>query len=281
MPSAITTKNQAFKRNIAIRIKKQVVFIPRIRDYIIIIFSDNLERKGCSPSIADCEKQPNWKYLNMATILNDTELKKLIGTVIKGGDQSCVRPNSYILRLGSDGTFINTEKEFKINDKKGIRLVAGHSVGITALETIDFSQDTVKKIFSECDLHGFISPTTDLSREGINAASTQIDAGYKGTLNWTLANTSGKVAEFVHGEKLFRLTIIRLEKGERPEFPYKGDYQDKKGYVSSKRSSAPRGMKKSDWVEAFKDDGPEGKLEELINLGYPWNILGTRLKELG
>ena len=211
-------------------------------------------------TIADCEKQPNLKYRTMATILNDTELKKLIGTVIKGGDQSCVRPNSYVLRLGSNGEFINTEKEFKINEKKGIQLAPGHAVGITSLETIDFSQDTVKNIFPECDLHGFISPTTDLSREGIIAASTQIDAGYKGTLNWTLTNTSGKVAEFVHGEKLFRLTIIRLEKGERPELPYQGDYQEQQRAMCLPNPVAHRrGMKKSDWVDAFVDDGPEGK----------------------
>ena len=249
-------------------------------EYTIIIVSGKWTKRVFPSPTADCEKQPNLKYRTMATILNDTELKNLIGTVIKDADQSCVRPNSYILRLGSNGTFINTEKEFKINEKQGIQLAPGHAVGVTALETIDFSQNTVKNIFPECDLHGFISPTTDLSREGIIAASTQIDAGYKGTLNWTLTNTSGKVAEFVHGEKLFRMTIVRLENGERPELLYQGDYQEKQGYVPSRRRGAPKGMKKSDWVDAFVDDGPEGKLEELINSGYPWNILGTRLKRL-
>ena len=218
----------------------------------------------------------------MATILNDTELKKLFGTVITNAHESCVRPNSYILRLGSHGAFINTEKIFEIgeNRKKGIRLNPGYSVGITALEKIDFGHDAVRGVFPECDLHGFISPTTDLSREGLIAPSTQIDAGYKGTLNWTITNTSGKVAEFVYGEKLFRLTVFRLEKGENPKFLYQGDYQEKDGYVSSRRSGAPRGMKESDWVDAFVKDGPEGKIEELIKSGYPWNLLGSRLKHL-
>ncbi len=218
----------------------------------------------------------------MATILSDTELKKLFGTVIVDADESCIRPNSYVLRLGSHGAFINTGKEFEISEKKkkGIRLPPGHAVGITAREKIDFSRETVGKIFPQCDFHGFLSPTTDLSREGILAPSTQIDAGYQGTLNWTLTNTSGKVAEFVHGEKLFRLTIICLEEGEKPEFPYRGDYQGKEGYVASKRSGAPRGMKPSDWIEAFVEGGPEGKIEDLIDSGYPWNILGTRLKRV-
>ena len=216
----------------------------------------------------------------MATILNDKELKKLFGTVIKDADKSCVRPNSYILRLGSNGEFINTGKGFELKENNGIRLAPGHAVGITALETIDFSHDTVNKIFPECDLHGFLSPTTDLSREGLIAPSTQIDAGYKGTLNWTITNPSGKTAEFVYGEKLFRMTIVRLEKGERPELPYQGDYQEKQGYVPSRRRGAPKGMKESDWESAGVDGGPEEQLEELINSGHPWDILGTRLKYL-
>ena len=214
----------------------------------------------------------------MATILNDKELEKLFGTVIKDADKSCVRPNSYILRLGANGAFINTGKEFELKENNGIRLAPAHAVGITALETIDFSQDTVNKIFPECDLHGFLSPTTDLSREGLIAPSTQIDAGYKGTLNWTITNPSGKTAEFVYGERLFRMTIVRLEKGERPELPYQGDYQEKQGYVPSRRRGAPKGMKESDWESAGVDGGPEEKLEELINSGYPWDILGTGLK---
>ncbi len=218
----------------------------------------------------------------MATILSDTELKKLFGTVIMDADESCIRPNSYVLRLGSHGAFISTEKEFEIGEKKkkGIRLPPGHSVGITAHEKIDFRHETVEKIFPQCDFHGFLSPTTDLAREGILAPSTQVDAGYRGTLNWTLTNTSGKAAEFVHGEKLFRLTIICLEEGEKPEFPYRGDYQGKEGYVASKRSGAPRGMKSSDWIDAFVEGGPEGKIEDLVNLGYPWNMLGSRLKHV-
>ena len=59
----------------------------------------------------------------MAIILNDAELKKLIGSVIVDGDEACIRPNSYILRVGSTGEFINTGKEFELGkSKKGIIL---------------------------------------------------------------------------------------------------------------------------------------------------------------
>ena len=49
----------------------------------------------------------------MAKILSDRDLQKLLGESIIGADSSCLRPNSYILRLGSKGEFINTEKKLK------------------------------------------------------------------------------------------------------------------------------------------------------------------------
>ena len=59
----------------------------------------------------------------MATILNDNELKKLLGVVITNGDPSSIRPNSYVLRLGDEGEFLNAAKEFTLGKtKKGIRL---------------------------------------------------------------------------------------------------------------------------------------------------------------
>ena len=217
----------------------------------------------------------------MATILSDTELRKLFGSVIMDADESCLRPNSYILRLGSVGEFITTEKRFKLGDEHiGIKIPPGHSVGITAREKIDFSRDTVHKIFADSDLHGILSPTTDLSREGIIAPTTQIDAGYTGTINWTINNTSHKEAKFIYEEKLFRLTIFRLEKGETPKDVYDGTYHKQEGYVPSKRSGAPVGMRDSEWINPYKKSGPEKKLEELAELGYPWNIFSPRFKIL-
>src|SRR5690349_13427172 len=103
----------------------------------------------------------------MAAILNDTQLKQLIGTVIIDGDPTSIRPNSYVLRLGGEGEFLNAGKTFSLGKpKKGIRIPAGHSVAVTALETIDFRRSTIERIYPECALHAFLSPTTDLSREG-------------------------------------------------------------------------------------------------------------------
>jgi len=216
----------------------------------------------------------------MATLLSDVELNRLIGTVIVEGDPTCVRPNSYYLRLGSGGEFINTGKEFQLGEreKKGIRVQPGHSVGVTAFETVDFRRETVHKIYPDCDLHGFVSPSTDLSREGVVAPTTQIDAGYHGTLNWTITNASSEERKFMYKERLFRLTIFKLEAGETPDNLYTGEYQSQTGYVRSRRQGAPVGMREAEWEDGQTKGGPEDILENLIKSGYPWHALGQRLK---
>ena len=219
----------------------------------------------------------------MAKILNDVELRRLVERgVIVDGVESSIRPNSYILRLGNDGDFINTGKEFTLEKggKRGIKIQAGHSVGVTALETIDFRRDAVHAIYPDEDLHGILSPTTDLSREGIVAPTTQIDAGYFGTLNWTLTNTSSQERRFIRGERLYRLTVFKLDEGETPNEVYKGYYQEQTGFVRSERTGPPAGMKESQWEDAFVEGGPENLLDDLIKSGYPWHLLGSRLKEV-
>ncbi len=217
----------------------------------------------------------------MAVLLNDVEIKRLLGTVITDGDPSCIRPNAYVLRLGTSGEFLTTGKEFELGvQKKGLRIQPGHSVGVTALETLDFRRETVHKLFPGQDLHAIVSPTTDLSREGIIAPTTQVDAGFHGTLNWTFSNTSNRERRFVFKERIYRLTIFLLEEGEIPEKLYSGDYQSQTGYVPSKRTGAPVGMKDSEWEDGQQKGGPEDLLEDLIRSGYPWHILGSRLKQI-
>ena len=220
----------------------------------------------------------------MAQLLSDQEIRDVLGTIIKDGDPSSVRPNSYVLRLGAAGEYLTTGKEFRLGDgaseKKGIVVPPGQSVALTAVETIDFRRETVGKHFPGCDLHALISPTTDLQREGVVAPTTQVDAGYEGTLNWTLTNSSSEERRFVYKERLFRVTILKLADGERPANLYEGAYQGKKGYVRSERSGAPVGMRPQDWEDSTTKEGPEALLERLIKSGFPWNVLGTRLKTI-
>ena len=220
----------------------------------------------------------------MANLLNDQEIKRILGSIIGEADENSIRPNSYVLRLGDAGEFLTTGKEFKLGsasrDKKGIRVAPGQSVAVTALETIDFTRETVQQHFPECDLHAFISPTTDLQREGVSAPTTQVDAGYRGTLNWTLTNTSSEERRFVRKERLFRLTILKLAEGERPDDLYEGSYQNREGYVRSERSGAPVGMRQDEWEDSTTKEGPDALLKQLINSGFPWNALGRRLKTI-
>ncbi len=217
----------------------------------------------------------------MATMLNDKAIRSLFGTVLVDADEACIRPNSYVLRLGAFGEFLNTDKEFDLSkQKKGIRIHAGHSVGVTAFETLDFRRETVHKIYPDNDLHAIVSPTTDLSREGIVAPTTQVDAGFQGTLNWTFTNNSSEERRFLYKERIYRITIFRLEDGERPEHLYAGDYQSQTGFVRSRRRGAPVGMKGSEWEDPFVKGGPQNLLEQLISSGYPWNILGKRLRAI-
>jgi deoxycytidine triphosphate deaminase len=217
----------------------------------------------------------------MAILLSDKELVKLMGNVIVNGDASFIRPNSYILRLGGAGEFLNANKEFELGGKKkGIKVSPGHSVALTAFETIDFRRETISKIYPDNDLHAIISPTTDLSREGIVAPSTHIDSGYYGTLNWTITNSSSEERRFLFKEKIFRMVIFKLEKDERPEKLYDGDYQGETGYVRSQRKGAPVGMKENEWEDALVEGGPEALLDNLVKSGYPWHVLGQKLKEI-
>ena len=165
-------------------------------------------------------------------------------------------------------------------NKKGIKVSPGHSVALTAFETIDFRRETLSEIYPNNDLHAIISPTTDLSREGIVAPSTHVDSGFYGTLNWTITNTSNEERRFLFKEKLFRMVIFRLEKDERPDKLYEGDYQGETGYVRSQRKGAPAGMKESEWEDAIVEGGPEALLENLVKSGYPWHVLGQKLKDI-
>jgi deoxycytidine triphosphate deaminase len=217
----------------------------------------------------------------MAILLSDKEIIKLIGKVIVDGDASLIRPNSYVLRLGKAGEFLNANKEFELGvKKKGIKVSPGHSVALTAFETLDFRRETLSAIYPDNDLHAIISPTTDLSREGIVAPSTHIDSGYYGTLNWTITNTSSEERRFLFKEKLFRLVIFKLEKDERPDKLYEGDYQGEIGYVRSQRKGPPVGMKENEWEDALVEGGPEALLDNLVKSGYPWHVLGHKLKEI-
>jgi hypothetical protein len=203
----------------------------------------------------------------------------LIGTVILDGDPRSIRPNCYVVRLGKEGEFLNVQKQFTLGHKtKGLKLPPGHSVALTARETLDFRPETVGRVFEGHALHALVTPTTDLAREGLVTPTGQIDSGYHGTLNFTVTNTSGEERMFLYEERLIRIIFFLLSQDEMPEAHYEGDYHQQIGYVRSKRKGPPAGMRSDEWETAVVEGSPADHLEQLIKAGYPWGMLGTRLK---
>lgn len=81
----------------------------------------------------------------MATLLNDKEIKSLFGSVLKDADEACIRPNSYVIRLGATGEFLNTGKDFDLSkEKKSIRIHAGHQVGLGRISSSSPSLDSLR-----------------------------------------------------------------------------------------------------------------------------------------
>jgi deoxycytidine triphosphate deaminase len=160
----------------------------------------------------------------MPKILPDREIGKLLGTVILGGAAECVRTTSYEVRLGSRAKFDSTGEELEIKPGFFLEIQPGELVIVASLEKLDFSRDTLKAL-NRLGLVGFITPTTTMMREGFLFASTKVDPGFCGTLNWGIRNSSIKAVQLEHGERLFKLTLFELQPDEVPDKVYGEDRQ--------------------------------------------------------
>ena len=214
----------------------------------------------------------------MAKILPDKEIKKLMGSILIGAEESQLNPNGVELRLGTRVKFHSTGEQKTINSGKFLKVAPGESVTITSLEEIDFSRTQVQEVFPGQALMGLITPTTTMMREGITMAATKIDSGFKGTLNWGLRNSSTKDLVLKSNEPIFKLTIFRLDQDETPETEYgeriNDAYQDSDGIVVSKRNlpvDIPKNMLVGSSIEKMD---PKVRLQEA---GYPFDHIGTEL----
>jgi len=217
----------------------------------------------------------------MARVLPDREIKKLIGTVIVGADESLLDPNGIKLRLGSHVLFFSTGEEKKVDPGQYLTINPGESVMICSLEKIDFRSDTIQKLFPNSNLMALITPTTTMMREGVTQAATKIDTGFSGDLNWGLRNNSHKNLLLGYGEPMFKLTIFELDKGESPELAYgkrgSDTYQETEGIRRSTRR-IPADIPKSKIVSSTVDKlDPQKALREA---GYPFNHVSTELVAL-
>jgi deoxycytidine triphosphate deaminase len=125
-------------------------------------------------------------------ILPDRDIRGLLKDVIAGGDPDLINPNGIELRLGKNVRFLSTGEELHLEPEQFLKVCPGETVLISSLEKIDFTRETVQKHFPKCMLMAFITPTTTMMREGILEASTKVDAGFGGILNWGLRNGSAK-----------------------------------------------------------------------------------------
>jgi len=217
----------------------------------------------------------------MARILPDREIKELIDSALKGADKQYINPNGIELRLGEHVRFESTGEQMKLSSGLFLKVNPGESVIVSSMEKLDFTAETVQKVYPNKMLMGLITPTTTMMREGISQVATKVDAGFRGFLNWGFRNSSTKEFIIQYGEPIFKLTIFLLEKDESPDVAYgegeRHTYQDMEGIKLSTRRIPAQIPKKSIISSSFEKLDPKKQLREA---GYPFDHIGTELMEL-
>jgi deoxycytidine triphosphate deaminase len=214
----------------------------------------------------------------MARILPDREINALLGKVILGGIAECVRINSYEVRLGHTARFDSTGEEVSIPDGNYLEIEPGDFVSVESLEAFDLSPAMLKSIGKPHGIFAWITPTTTMMREGFLFASTKVDPGYKGTLNWGIRNSSIKAVRLKQGERLFKLTLVELGEDEQPDRFY-GEhehdyYQNTTGIKDSARTMP---VNVPDRIVVHRTQQKIDPIKQLAQAGYPFNHIGTEL----
>jgi deoxycytidine triphosphate deaminase len=214
----------------------------------------------------------------MSRTLPDREVKKLIGSLLLGGDEQYLNPNGIELRLGANVRFDSTGEEKQLSDGLFLKVNPGETVIVSSFEKLDFSKESVQKIYPGKMIMGIITPTTTMMREGILQVTTKVDAGFRGLLNWGFRNSSTKEFVIQYREPIFKLTLFLLDENEVPEVPYgEGDrhtYQDTAGIRLSSRRIPAQIPKKSIVASSFEKLDP---IKHLSEAGYPFNHISTEL----
>jgi deoxycytidine triphosphate deaminase len=214
----------------------------------------------------------------VARILPDREIKSLLGTVILEGSPECVRINSYEVRLGHTARFDSTGEEVSIPDGHYLEIEPGDFVAVESLEAFDLSAATLKVAGKPHGVFAWITPTTTMMREGFLFASTKVDPGYKGTLNWGIRNSSIKTVRLKQGERLFKLTLVELGEDEQPDKFYGENEQDHYQNTTGIRDSARMlPANTPDRLVVRRTQQRIDPIKQLSQAGYPFNHIGTEL----
>jgi deoxycytidine triphosphate deaminase len=217
----------------------------------------------------------------MAKVLPDREIVPLLGKVIIDGSPDCIRVNSYEVRLGRKALFDSTGEEVEIIPGSYLEIDPGDLVAVESLEKFDFTADTLKSLQKPNGVFAWITPTTTMMREGFLFASTKVDAGYRGNLNWSIRNSSIKPIRLQYGERIFKLTIMELDTDERPEKFYGENEQDRYQDTSGIRESA-RLIQANipDRLLIHRTKSKVEPIKQLEQAGHPFNHIGTELRLL-
>ena len=187
------------------------------------------------------------------------------------------------LRLGSQVRFGSTGEKKDIKEGTYLVIKPGEKVFISSFEEIDFSKQSVEKIFGEKSaLIGFINPTTTMMREGISQAATKIDSGFQGNLSWSIRNGSAKEKVIRHGESIFKLTIFLLDNEDELPNTFYGDdvsdtYQHSTGLEESSRL-VPSDIGKERRIESTYAE--KFSLETLKEMGGAYSHMAKELERI-
>jgi deoxycytidine triphosphate deaminase len=214
----------------------------------------------------------------MATVLPDREIKSLLGRAILGGSQECVRVNSYEVRLGHKARFDSTGEEVDIPNEHFLEIEPGEFVSVESLEKLDLTPEALGSIGKSSGVFALITPTTTMMREGFLFASTKVDAGYKGTLNWGIRNSSIDTVRLRQGEGLFKLTFWELSEDEKPDHFYGENELDYyQGTSGIKESARTVPAKIADRLIVMRSQQKIDPINQLAQAGHPFNHIGTEL----
>lgn len=214
----------------------------------------------------------------MASVLPDREIQRLLGTVIIDGSPERMHVTSYEVRLGKEAKFDSTGEIVQIPEGHYLEIEPGDFVTIVSLETLDFRLATTAACGKPYGIFAWITPTTTMMREGFLFASTKVDPGYHGQLNWGIRNSSVRTIRLRQGEPLFKLTLMELSEGEKPDKVYGDDPQDKyQNTIGIKESARLIPAVTAEREIVRRSDQKLDPIKQLALAGYPFNHIGTEL----
>jgi deoxycytidine triphosphate deaminase len=152
--------------------------------------------------------------------------EQLSKRVIEGGNEDCIAPASYELRVGS-------YRESRMGDRTDLKPGEGVVVQPGGLLLVG----TMERVHFPNDLIGFLYLKSSYARLGLLSWSQGIiEPGYSGGLTIVLNNASNIYVPIVGGQKICHLMFSQAD--EATERPYTAEYQGSESATASKGGSA-------------------------------------------